>query len=64
MIAKQENNLKNPFGQSKSDEKMVKENNLERFVSSKLASQKARELMKSIMSDFPSEEEFYSHNFD
>lgn len=60
MIAKFENDVKNPFSQSKSDEKGVKESSLP----SKVAQQKAEALMHSILHDFPAEEQFFSHNFD
>jgi hypothetical protein len=60
MIAKRENNLNSPFRQDKSDDKRAKQ----AATSVKTYNQRAKELMQSILSDFPAEEQVYSHNFD
>ncbi len=46
----------------KSGEKREKDSSCK--LASLKAGEKARKLMRSIMSDFPADDEFFSHNFD
>jgi hypothetical protein len=62
MITKMENIGEHSFANGKSDSGSDKANGLR--LSSSKANEKAKQLLRSIMSDFPTENETFTHNFD
>ncbi len=62
MLTRSGNLSQQTLAYGKSDDKREKNSSCK--LASLKAGEKARKLMRSIMSDFPADDEFFSHNFD